>query len=91
LEGYKRVFYKNGILKQSLEYQHGLLEGVVSTYGQDGKIVLEEHYDHGNLISHNEYGDQSAYVAKEDSAKGAIAPAPDTAPAPSDMPTKLDR
>jgi uncharacterized protein Usg len=35
---------------------------------------VEEHYIHGNLISHNEYGDKSTYVSKSDSASNAAAP-----------------
>jgi len=89
LDGEKRIFYKSGILKQSMDYQHGVLEGAVTTYAEDGNVIVEEHYEHGTLISHNEYGEKAAYVAKSDSANGAVAPSPNTEPAAPDAPTKL--
>jgi len=89
LDGEKTVLYKSGILKQSMYYVDGLLDGSVSTYGEDGQIVADEHYIHGDLVGHNEYGDKGAYVAKNDVASGANAPAPNNSPAPADMPTKL--
>ena len=63
--------------------------GAVATYAEDGQVIVEEHYTHGNLISHNEYGDKSAYEAKNNTAGNAAAPTPNNAPAPGDMPTKL--
>ena len=89
LDGEKTVLFKSGILKQSMYYINGLLDGAVATYTEDGQIVLEEHYVHGNLVGHNEYGNKSTYVAKNDSASNASPPTPNNAPAPADMPTKL--
>ena len=62
-------------------YVNGLLEGAVTTYAEDGKILVEEHYTHGDLISHNEYGDKTAYVSKNDTATNARRPTPNNAPA----------
>jgi antitoxin component YwqK of YwqJK toxin-antitoxin module len=89
LDGPVTVLYKNGIVKQNLYYINGLLDGVVSTYAPDGKITTEEHYIHGNLTSHNEFGDKASYVAKNNTASNSAAPAPNNAPAPADAPTKL--
>ena len=87
--GEKTILFKDGILKQSMYYINGSLDGAVSTYTQDGQIVVEEHYAHGNLISHHEYGHKSVYVSKNNSANNTAPPTADNAPAPADMPTKL--
>jgi antitoxin component YwqK of YwqJK toxin-antitoxin module len=89
LDGEKNIFYKSGILRQSMYYVSGTLDGAVSTYAEDGQIIVDEHYIHGSLVSHNEYGDKSTYVSKNDTAGNSAAPTPNNAPAPADMPTKL--
>ena len=89
LDGEKTILYKSGILRQSMYYQNGVLDGAVSTYAENGQILVDEHYIHGTLISHNEYGDKSTYVSKNDSASNAAAPTPNNAPAPADMPTEI--
>ncbi|MBF0511892.1 MAG: toxin-antitoxin system YwqK family antitoxin [Candidatus Omnitrophica bacterium] len=89
LEGRKQILYKNGNLKQSSYYVNGLLDGALTSYAENGQVTLEEHYLKGHLISHNEYGEKSAYVAKNNSATNASAPAPNNAPAPADRPSKL--
>ena len=43
---------------------------------EDGQIVVDEHYVHGVLISHNEYGDKAVYESKNGTASGANAPTP---------------
>jgi len=89
LDGEKTILYKDGILKQSMYFVDGVLDGAVTTYAEDGQIIVDEHYIHGDLVSHNEYGDQAAYVSKNDSATNSAPPTPNNAPAPADMPTKL--
>jgi antitoxin component YwqK of YwqJK toxin-antitoxin module len=89
LQGRESIFYKNGTLKESMEYKDGLLEGVAATYAQNGAVITEQHYINGHLVSHEEYGDKTTFTSKTGS-EGSSATVSNNAPAPSDMPTKLD-
>lgn len=89
LEGEKTILFKSGILKQSMYYVDGLLDGGVSIYNEDGQIVTQEHYVQGNLVGHNEFGDKTNFVAKNNTASNSAPPVQNNEPAGPDQPTKL--
>lgn len=51
-DGYSAYYYENGKLKQEMNYNHGLLEGIVTNYDENGNKFLEK-YNFGSKVPLN--------------------------------------
>ena len=55
IDGWKRTYHKNGVLKREIHYDHGVYDGAFRIYNTDRVVIQELNYKQGEKDEENVY------------------------------------